>query len=51
MDLKNIRETLARLSAMVDGWGNGEAIASLERDWTLEKLRSLYEAIRFADLS
>ncbi len=51
MDLKNIRETLARLTAMVDGLGDGEAIAPLERDWALEKLRALYEAIRFADLS
>ncbi len=51
MDLKNIRETLARLTATVDGWANGDAIGTLERDWALEKLRSLYEAIRFADLS
>ncbi len=51
MDLKNIRETLARLTAMADGWGDGETIGSLERDWALEKLRALYEAIRFADLS
>ncbi len=51
MDLKNIRETLARLTAMVDGWANGETVGSLERDWALEKLRALYEAIRFADLS
>lgn len=51
MDLKNIRETLARLTAMVDGWGDGETVGSLERDWALEKLRALYEAIRFTDLS
>lgn len=51
MDLKNIRETLARLTAMVDGWGAGETVGSLERDWALEKLRTIYEAIRFADLS
>ncbi len=51
MDLKNIRETLARLTAMVDGLGDGETIGTLERDWALEKLRALYEAIRFDDLS
>ncbi len=51
MDLKNIRETLARLTATVDGWGDRETVGSLERDWALEKLRALYEAIRFADLS
>ncbi len=51
MDLKKIRETLARLTEVVDGWKEDETIGSLERDWTLEKLRSLYEAIRFADLT
>lgn len=51
MDLKNIRETLARLTATVDGWANDDTIGALERDWALEKLRSLYEAIRFADLA
>ncbi len=51
MDLKNIREMLARLTAMVDGWASGETVGALERDWALEKLRALYEAIRFADLS
>ena len=51
MDSKKIRETLARLTEAVDGWKEDETVGTLERDWALEKLRSLYEAIRFADLS
>lgn len=49
MDWKNIREELSRLSEVIDGWDDRKEIGSLERDWALEKLRTLYETIRFAD--
>ncbi|MDE5963039.1 MAG: hypothetical protein K2G58_03250, partial [Alistipes sp.] len=49
MDWKNIREELLRLSEVVDGWNGRKDIGALERDWALEKLRSLYETIRFSD--
>ncbi len=49
MDWKHIREELLRLSEVVDGWSDRQDVGALERDWALEKLRSLYESIRFAD--
>lgn len=40
---------LRRLLALVDGWAAADRIPSLERDLALEKLRALYERLRFAD--
>lgn len=51
MDWKNIREELLRLSEVVDGWNGRKDIGVLERDWVLEKLRSLYEMIRFSEFA
>ena len=47
MDLKTIRTELHRLTAIVEGWEPGP-IPALERDLALEKLRTLYDAVRFA---
>lgn len=47
MNLERIREELRRLSALVDGWSDEGRIAALERDLALEKLRMLYETLRF----
>lgn len=50
MDWKTIRNELRKVSALVDGWSQrDEEIPAVERDLALEKLRNLYEAIRFAD--
>ncbi len=49
MDLKTIRDEVRRLSALVEGWSQAEEIPVVERDLALEKLRKLYEAIRFAE--
>ncbi|MEG1701028.1 MAG: hypothetical protein RRY33_06495 [Alistipes sp.] len=49
MNLKMIREELQRLSALVDGWRSSREITTLERDLALEKLRMLYDAVRFED--
>lgn len=37
--------------AMVDDWTERQEVSSIERDWALEKLRILYEAVRFAEVS
>lgn len=50
MDWKAIREELSRLTALVDGWCDGK-VSALERDLALEKLRMVYETIRFADMA
>lgn len=49
MDLKTIRTELHKLTAIVDGWEPSGHIPALERDLALEKLRILYDAVRFAE--
>lgn len=49
MDLKTIRTELHKLTAIVDGWDPSGHIPALERDLALEKLRTLYDAVRFAE--
>lgn len=47
MDLKEIRNELRKLSETVDGWSDLSGAPALERDWALEKLRTIYEVLRF----
>ena len=47
MELKYLRTELHRLTALVEGWTGTDEIPALERDLALEKLRSLYEMLRF----
>lgn len=47
MDLKMLRDELQKLSALADGWDASHEIADIERDLALEKLRELYDAVRF----
>lgn len=47
MNLKEIRNELRKLSALAEGWSSLQEIAPVERDMALEKLRDLYEALRF----
>lgn len=47
MDLKYVRSELRKLSEIVEGWNETQEIGSLERDLALDKLRTLYEAVRF----
>lgn len=47
MDLKTIQGELRQLSALVEGWTQADGIPALERDLALEKLRSLYDKVRF----
>lgn len=49
MNWNTIRAELARLTALAEGWCDGQPFGSLERDLMLEKLRKLYEEIRFAE--
>lgn len=51
MDLKNILSELRRIEALVDGWRASEQISAIERDLALDKLKGLYEAVRFAEVS
>ncbi len=48
MDLEKIREELRRMSALAAGWSGAEEVPALERELMLEKLRALYDEVRFA---
>ena len=47
MDLKMIQGELQQLSELVEGWVQADDIPALERDLALEKLRSVYDNVRF----
>lgn len=47
MDLKTLRTELQKLAALAEGWDASHEIADIERDLALEKLRALYDAVRF----
>ncbi|WP_195559763.1 hypothetical protein [Alistipes finegoldii] len=47
MDLKYVRSELQKLSEIIDNWDTPQETAALERDLVLEKLRKLYDAVRF----
>lgn len=47
MDLKTIQGELQQLSELVEGWVQADDIPALERDLALEKLRSVYDKVRF----
>ena len=49
MDLHTILSELRRLESLVEGWCSQEQISAIERDLALDKLKSLYEAVRFAE--
>lgn len=54
MDLKYVRSELQKLSEIIDCWNTPQEATALERDLVLEKLRKLYDAVRFgadADLA
>lgn len=47
MDLKTIQGELQQLSELVEGWVQADDVPALERDLVLEKLRSVYDKVRF----
>lgn len=50
MDLKEIRKELRKLLVLAEGWGSLQSAPPVERDMALEKLRSLYDALRFSPI-
>lgn len=47
MEVKKIQEELARLVELIDGWASSHDISGIEKDVALDKLKILYEAVRF----
>lgn len=48
MDLTGVQHALQELTQLVDGWSASGRVDALERDLALEKLRRVYDALRFA---
>lgn len=48
MDLTGVQQALQELTQLVDGWSASGQVDALERDLALEKLRRVYDALRFA---
>lgn len=48
MDLTGVQQALQELTQLVDGWRASGRVDALERDLALEKLRRVYDALRFA---
>ena len=51
MEMKNIENELRRLLGLVEGWGSRGEIPAIERDLALDKLKMLYEELRFTRAS
>lgn len=51
MDWNTLRDELRKVSTLLDEWAQRDEIPAVERDLALEKLRKLYEAIRFAGVA
>ena len=50
MNIEFIKSEIKRLSLIVEGWRDGEIIPAVERDLALDKIKSLYDVLRFGEL-
>lgn len=49
MNTDLIRRQLSELNSLVESWSNESEVSAIERDVALDKVKSLYEELRFAD--
>ena len=49
MNIKFVKSEIKRLSLIVESWSEGEAVPAVERDLALDKIKSLYEILRFGE--
>ena len=50
MNIEFIKSEIKRLSLIVESWSEGNVIPAVERDLALDKIKSLYEVLRFGEL-
>lgn len=50
MNIEFVKSEIKRLSLIVESWSEGEAVPAVERDLALDKIKSLYEILRFGEL-
>ena len=49
MNIEFVKSEIKRLSLIVESWSEGEAVPAVERDLALDKIKSLYEILRFGE--
>ena len=47
MNIKLIKAEIEKLSLMLSAWGQSEQVSAIERDIVLDKLKNIYDAVRF----
>lgn len=47
MDIEFIKSEFEKLSLIIRTWNAGESVAAIERDIALDKLKNIYDALRF----
>ena len=47
MNIKLIKSEIEKLSLMLSAWEQGEQVSAIERDIVLDKLKKIYDAVRF----
>ncbi len=47
MNIKLIKSEIEKLSLMLSAWEQGEQVSAIERDIVLDKLKNIYDAVRF----
>ncbi|MFR9620017.1 MAG: hypothetical protein SNH63_02215 [Rikenellaceae bacterium] len=47
MKIESLKAQIEQLRTITDGWREGEAISSLEMDMALDRVKSIYEILRF----
>ena len=50
MNIEFIKSEIKRLSLIIESWSEGNAIPAVERDLALDKIKSLYDELRFGEL-
>ena len=49
MNIEFIKSEIKRLSLIVESWSEGNVIPAVERDLALDKIKSLYDVLRFGE--
>ena len=47
MNIEFIKSEFEKLSLIIRTWNAGESVAAIERDIALDKLKNIYDALRF----
>ena len=47
MNIKLIKSEIEKLSLMLSAWEQSEQVSAIERDIVLDKLKKIYDAVRF----